>query len=232
MTVVATANVRDTLDLDRAELALSLVLEHDPDVLALEEWPKGRDHLVKQAGLGQARAPEGGGPVTWRKGRYSLVSCKGRTLARRELVGHLIGRKSRLPTSIANVTRLHDELTGRDDVVIAFHLTAEIQYAGRYRTDAAHWLRVRRHKRECRRLRRIIRRQFAKVDGNVYALGDTNFDGMELSPLTSCWKGHKGGSLGGRAVDIVFASRPADRVETQPTPSDHDAVIVTYKEHR
>lgn len=227
-TVVATANIRDTLDQTAAGHALALVLEHHPDILALEEWPKGRDHLVKAAGLGQARPAQGGSPVTWRKDRFGLVSCHGHTLSRVELVGHLIGRKARLPKSIANVTVLHDDHTGFDVAVISFHLTAEVQFAGQYRTDLAHRLRVARHKRERRRLGRIVRRQLAKGRDPI-PLGDTNFDGMELPPLISCWDGHPGGSLGGRAVDIVFATHPADRVETQPTASDHDAVIVTYR---
>jgi hypothetical protein len=62
----------------------------------------------------------------------------------------------------------------------------------------------------------------------VRVVGDTNFDGMTLAPLTSCWVGHKrdeaAGTLGRRTVDYVFAaatpptSRPCPPAPTT-TPS-------------
>ena len=62
----------------------------------------------------------------------------------------------------------------------------------------------------------------------VYACGDTNFDGLRLPPLVSCWRLRPGGTLGNRAVDIIYAPEPADSVRTYPTRSDHKAVLATY----
>ena len=94
------------------------------------------------------------------------------------------------------------------------HYTAEVQKDGAYRTDLAHRLRVRRHKRERRRTRRR-ERHHQRRGRFVVVTVDGNFDGLQLPPLTSCWDGRKAvGTLGGRTVDIVFADRPARRVET------------------
>jgi hypothetical protein len=114
-------------------------------------------------------------------------------------------------------------------VVIAAHLTAEIEDAthGGYKTDLKHRLRVMRHKREKRRLGKRAR-WHQKRGAEVYVLGDTNFNRMPLGGFVSCWDNRSGGSLGWRAVDIVYSDRPARRVQTISTHSDHDAVVATY----
>lgn len=224
---VATANVRVTLDHFEAAHALAEVLALNPDVGGLQEWPRGRDSLLKAASTyDYARNDLGGGPVFWRRDRYGLVRCRAVVLARRSFVGHLTGRKSTLPASVATLAILSDDETGAEVAVVNFHLTAEVQSGGRYRRDRSHRARVRRHKREVRRLARLARRQRRKR--TVAMLGDTNYAGLNIPGLVSCWEGRDGGTLGHRAVDVVYATRPAKAVRTVTTGSDHRAVIADY----
>lgn len=228
---VATANLFKGMPLDRVRVGVDTVLTHGVDIAGLQEWVSGRDAILRDLrsrGLSFCRPAEGGGPVVYTS-RFSPLHCRAVRLARREFVGHLPGRKNKLGPSLANLTVLCDDQTGDELAVINFHLTAEVQSGGKYRRDFAHRLRVRRHKRERRRLERLVRRQRRK-GRRVFALGDTNYHGMTLPPLRSCWRGRDGGTLGGRAVDVVYADTESDTVRTVKTGSDHLAVVVTYKE--
>lgn len=227
-TRVATANVKVTLDHLTAARALAEVLALNPDLGGLQEWPTGRDRLLKAASAyDYARNDAGGGPVFWRRDRFGLVRCRAVRLAGREFVGRLLGRKSTLPASWATLAILCDDESGGEVAVVNFHLTAEVQYGSAYRTDKAHRRRVRRHRREVRRLGRIARRQRRK-GRPVYLLGDTNFDRLCIPGLVSCWDGESGGTLGKRAVDHVYSTRRAKAVRTVTTDSDHRAVVADY----
>lgn len=230
-TRVACANVKVTLDHFGAAQALEDVLALNPDLGGLQEWPSGRDVLLRKASSYDfARNSAGGGPVFWRRDRYGLVRCRAVVLARRSFVGHLTGRKSTLPASVATLVVLCDDDTGAEVAVVNYHLTAEVQYGGGYRTDKAHRPRVRRHKREVARLTRLARRQWRK-GRRVYLIGDSNFDGLRVKGFRSCWTGPDlpdGGTLGNRRVDIVFAATVPKRVRLVKTPSDHRAVVVDY----
>lgn len=228
---LSTANFFKGMPLDRTRAGVDTVLTHGIDIAALQEWVSGRDSILRDLrtrGLSFCRPAQGGGPIVY-TARFSPLHCRAVTLAHREFVGHLPGRKDRLPASIANLAVLADDKTGDEVAVINFHLTAEVQHAGRYRRDPAHRLRVQRHKRERRRLSRLVRRQQRK-GRTVFALGDTNYDGMALPPLRTCWRGQRGGTLGHRAVDVIYAETDADTVRTVETGSDHLAVVATYKE--
>lgn len=227
-TRVITANVPiRKLSPDQRARALKTILDRHPHYVGLQEW--GEDLLLQAAakcGFGVARA-KGGPPIMFDLGRTGLLRVHARRLARAELVGHLIGRKDRLPVSIATEAIFEDDELG-EGVVIDAHLTAEVQFGGTYRTDLAHRLRVMRHKRERRRLCRRVRHHLSKGRW-VRVTIDGNFDGLELPPLTSCWDGRKQvGTLGGRTVDIVFGDVPARHVDTFATGSDHRAVEATY----
>lgn len=230
-TRVATANVRVTLDHLQAAQALQSVLELNPDVGGLQEWPKGRDALLKAApAYDFARNDAGGGPVFWRRDRYGLLRCRAVVLHGRSFVGRLVGRKSTLPPSVATLAVLCDDETDGEVTVINYHLTAEVQHGGAYRSDRAHRPRVRRHKREVHKLARVARRQ-ARKGRKVILLGDTNFDGLRIKGLTSCWVAAglaKGGTLGNRRVDIIFATSAPKQIRLVKTPSDHRAVIADY----
>lgn len=229
-TRVATANVFKGLDHKQAAHALVEVLAFMPDLGGLQEWPTGRDSILKSAAAYDfARNDAGGGPVFWRRDRYALVrGPRAVVLARRSFVGHLTGRKSTLPTNYATLAILCDDETGGEVAVINFHLTAEVQYGGGYREDKAHRARVRRHKREKRKLGRVARRQKRK-GRKVYALGDGNYDGLRIRGLVSCWVGQPHtGTLGKRCVDAVFSTHKSRLVTTVATGSDHRAVISDY----
>lgn len=229
-TRVITANVPlRNLDADEERHALDAILAHRPHYAGLQEW--GSDKLLKAAakrGYGYARG-KGGAPVLFNLDRTGLIHVGAYRLARREFVGHLAARKSRLGKSILTEAVFEDDQLG-EVVLLNGHFTAEVQSGGTYRRDLAHRLRVRRHKRERRRTsrrarwhRRKGRRAFVTVDGN--------FDRLSMKGLTSCWEGRKPeGTLGGRTVDVVFTDRRAQAVNTFRTGSDHRAVVATYEE--
>lgn len=225
-TVVATANIPvRSMSPDEVRAALRTVLAEHPHYVGLQEVGPGADRLLSEARrYGRARA-KGGPPILFDLDRTGLLHVRPRRLAGREYVGHLPGRKNRLPASIATEAVLEDDVLGEGRVICA-HLTAEVQSGGRYRRDAAHRLRVMRHKRERRRLRRLARRSGRR--GWVVVVLDSNFDGFTLPPLKSCWDGRKGGTLGSRAVDVILTPWSARRVHTIATGSDHRAVVAVY----
>lgn len=234
-TDVGTANIEFVLGPGDFETTLRKVLAEDPDIQAVQEAGPNRDHILDRAcdelGYAWARAP-GGDPVLWKISRYGKTAkwVKPIKLAGAEFVGHLPGRKSRLGPSIATEVGLDDHHTGDVEVVLSYHLTAEIQDVrggGGYKKDPGHLLRVARHIREKFRLGR--RARMHKRRGRVVRLcGDGNFAGMKLRGFVSCWLNRKGGTLGGRAVDIIFAATRGAALRIIKTLSDHDGVVVTY----
>lgn len=236
-TTVLSMNEKDTLPDGIAEADLRRVLhEADPDLGGLQEWSTVRDRatslVMLQTGRAWARGPHGGGPVFWRIGNHQERAVRSIRLSRGEFVGHLLGRRSRLGPSWATEAVLDDLPGKRPDgsqtVVLNAHLTAEVQVGAGYRKDLAHRLRVMRHKREKRRLGRRARAH-KRRGRRVFVVLDGNFDGLELGGFVSCWEGHDGGSLGSRAVDIVFTTGRAVAVKTYKTHSDHRAVAATYR---
>lgn len=230
-TVVGTENVFVHLDLEQAGDALAIGLSHHPDILGLQEWPKGRDHLIEATkGYASVRPDHGGGPIVYKTSRYGVLHCGAVVLARGSFVGQLVGRKSKLPDSVATEAFFHDEATGHEIAVLNAHLDAEVQADGKYRTDSAHRPRVRRHKHEVRRIERWVAKQH-RAGRIAYVVLDGNFDGLQIKGLVSCWDGHENhaGTLGHkRKPDIVFGPRNAAHVVTAATPSDHDAAFATY----
>jgi hypothetical protein len=75
----------------------------------------------------------------------------------------------------------------------------------------------------------LVREQLA-MGRTVYALGDSNFDGLGLPRLTSAWMGRDDhpGTLAGsrRRIDDVHGPRAASSVTLLPNASDHRAVLV------
>lgn len=244
-TRVASINLRFTLSGAAFEKGLREVLRDRPDLAALQEAGTNRDGILERVardlGYGWCRPKSPNGdptmPVMWRVDHYRLRSCRAVRLARREYVGHLPGRKDRLPASWATeavFTTLRPTSNSGDDapstVLLNYHLTAEVQMGAGYLKDAAHALRVLRHRREKRRLGKRAR-MHKRRGRETRAAGDGNYDGMTLGGFVSCWEApHPGirGTLGNRAVDIIFADRKPGKLWTVETPSDHDAVVVTY----
>lgn len=246
--IVAQANIRVTLNQQEADQALAKVLQPDehgrrPELVGVEEWDGKAPAWIRVATDNQLqrstkdtayqfkRPPSGGNPVLWDGTRWGLLSIRTEVLVKGGFVGHLAGRKSHLDDSLATVAEFADKLGGRDAVFIVFHLTAEVQKGSRYRLDPAHALRVLRHKRERRALQRLVRWYLAR-GWVVYVAGDTNYDGMPLRPLRSCWHDKKReGTLGGRTVDEIYAQQDALDARRVPNRSDHDGVVATYRRY-
>lgn len=236
-TSVASGNLVYTLTAARFEVGLRLILADRPHIVCLQEAGPNRDGIIQrvseETGYDWARA-KGGGVVMWQTKRYTVRACRPVLLAGAEFVGHIPGRKDRLPASICTEVILDERATGDVIVVENFHLTAEIQDVrggNGYKKDPLHLLRVLRHLREKHRLGRRCRRH-KRHARRVFAVGDGNFAGMRLGGFTNCWDGKKTpphGTLGGRPVDIVFAAEKRLALWTLQTPSDHDALVVTYR---
>lgn len=227
--VIGSANIRDTLPDAAAQEAVRAWLSEGVELGALQEWARGRDRLIPGGHIKHGRGDQGGGPIVWNATRYEPVRpIKAKRLVGGGLVGRLPGRRSTLGPSWATLGVFHDEVLGQQVSLINVHLTAEVQQGAGYRKDGQHAKRVRRHKAEVRAIKRLVLARRLRGD-RVYVVGDTNYDGLELEPLVSCWKGRSGGTLGGRAVDYVFAPERADRVQTIHTKSDHRAVVATYR---
>lgn len=246
---VGSVNAYVVLSDDQAEQLLRTVLRVlAPGLCSIQEWDgptpdlhtAGRqsidvdvliEHVTKGTHLRFVRPVGGGGPQVYDSSRYDLQKCYAETLVPAGFVGHLAGRKDRLPASLATVGLYFDGILNERVALIGPHLTAEVQKGKSYRTDAAHRLRVLRHRRERRALRLLVRR-LQRKGWRVYVAGDTNFDGMPLAPLVSCWVNHQhaeaAGTLGARTPDIVYGPEKAADVETLPTRSDHDAVVAVY----
>lgn len=247
--VIGTANIEVTLTDEQADAALWVVLRHAPQLLGVEEWDgpkpalngdawteaKGDSRLAKilaNTGYKWARPRTGGNPIVYASKRYGLLNCYAELLHKASFAGHLAGRKSMLPASRATVGIFEDLVLGGTDALVVIHLTAEVQNAaGNYRLDAAHALRVVRHRIERRKVRLLVL-ELRRAGHRVKVVGDTNFDGMPLPPLVPCWDEHAKaeatGTLGSRTVDYVYADKPASRVTIIPTASDHDAVVAEY----
>lgn len=239
-TTGATCNLRYTMPAALFETGLRKVLAEDPDWVALQEVGPNRDHILTKVGgeLGYAWArPKGGGePVMWKIARYGKTarSVKPIRLARAEFVGHLAGRKDRLPASIATEVILDDLESKHPDgtvvPILDYHMTAEIQDVrggGGYKKDPGHLLRVLRHQREKYRLGRRMR-MHKRLGRDPKAAGDGNFADMVLRGFVSCWKDRRGGDLGGRAVSIIFGATRGVHLWTLKTGSDHLTLFVTY----
>lgn len=248
-TDVATANVRCSLRLDEARKALGAVLDLEPDLIGLQEWGLSRHRLLRETGIvrlvpqfgvrirrGTAgREPAylwaspiaGGCPVGARADRFELIECHSRILswiARGDQAGRGL---TILPPRIATVGVYRDRQRDRNVSLVNFHLTPGVQVSGRYREDRPRL--VKRHQGEVRKLNRLIG-ELLMLGHVVYAMGDSNFDGLRLAGLTSAWEGRENepGTLGPRRhVDDVYGAGRSDSVTLLTSDSDHKALIVS-----
>jgi hypothetical protein len=250
-TVVATANVLCDLPLPAAGRTLELVLEHSPDLVGLQEWSVRRAGLLRASGRvglvaplagelprrlprrGSARpqyrwsAPlVGGCAVGARADRYELLEATSRPVS-------LVGRGENPerwwgvePPRLMTVAVYRDLRLEGTVSVVDFHLTPGVQARGQYREDRPRL--AARHRQEIRRVQQAVDEQLA-LGRTVFALGDSNFDGLRLARLESAWQGREDepGTHGRRRkIDDVHGPGPADAVTTLRTPSDHKAVLV------
>jgi hypothetical protein len=252
-TVVATANVLYKLPLEDARQVLSGVLEFEPDLVGLQEWNPPRYRLLRETGSvmwlppvgarpwgrhGQRRRTEqssgyrwvtpfiGGCAVGARADRFELLECRARLLSRpgrAERPDHWLSLE---PPRVATVAVWSERDGDRTVCLINYHLAPGVQRAGEYRGDRP--VLVARHRREVRAVEGLVQRHLA-LGHVVYALGDSNFDGLRLSTLESAWQGREAepGTLGARRkVDDVHGPGAATEVTLLGNASDHRAVLV------
>lgn len=226
--MVATANVLRDLDLGSAEEALALVLGHRPDLVGLQEWGlRRRRALIRTAPeYLWCPAPYGGCVAGARADRYQLRSWRLRSLGSFARCETSVRSFPLVPPRYANVSRWHDRLLDTDLSLVVYHLVPATQSRGSYRDDRP--LLVSRHRSEVAKLEAIVGVELARSD-LVYAVGDSNFDGLQLTGLTSAWEGREReprGTLGStRKIDDVFGPGRAVSVDLVANPSDHQAVV-------
>jgi endonuclease/exonuclease/phosphatase family metal-dependent hydrolase len=224
-TVVATANILCTLRREQARAAVEAVLAAGPDIVGLQEWGWSRRRLLPHTDFTWLAPPYGGNPVGFRPDRFEPLGCRLRPLG--WLAPSDRGERPVpvLPPRFATVVRLRDRLRDRTVSVVNYHLVAGVQSRGAYRADRP--LLAARHAVEVRRLQHLVDEQVASSHV-TFALGDSNFHGLRLPPLTSAWHGHGDcpGTLGSqRKIDDVFGPGPAATVTLVTTASDHKAVL-------
>ena len=228
--VVVYANVKVTLGKVAATRALGKVLGKagHADVIGLGEWGRSRASILHARSSYDWRRPlRGGGPLGLDRTRYRVETCRARKLIGRTQVEPDPGNPRRtLPTSWCTEVVAYDQILHERVTFLLYHLTAGIQGGdGRYKT-ASHPQRVARHQAEVRALEALVARH-QEFGRTVYALGDSNYDGLTLRGLTSAWAGHNdahGGDLGRRRVSDVFG--PGDAaVQLVSDGSDHRGMI-------
>ena len=245
-TDVATANVLCSLRDQDALDALCGVLDREPDLVGLQEWRMRRLRLLRGTGPVQVAAPGLPSPArtgaassgyVWvtsllgdcvvgaRGDRFELVSARSPVLG---WVGWSDRGARPLPVlapRFATVAVYRDRRRRRDVSVVSYHLVPGVQARGRYRPDRP--LLVARHRAEVARLHRVVAAELA-LGRTVYAVGDSNFDGLRVDGLTSAWTGREDGpgTLGShRKIDDVHGPGPADAVTLLSSASDHKTVL-------
>jgi hypothetical protein len=248
-TDVATANVLRTLPHDAARRALRDILALEPDLVGLQEWGVSRHLLLRETGSvrvpgglvsggGSSKQPGrytwvsslpllGGCPVGARSDRYQLLDTRFEVLGRLGRADRNAGPPPVAVPRIVTLAVFRDVPRDRVVSVVNFHLTPRVQAKGRYREDRP--LLVARHRAEVRRIDRLVGEQLS-LGRVVYAMGDSNFDGLRLAGLTSAWDGRDDdtGTLvaSRRKIDDVHGPGPATTVSLLSNDSDHRAVVV------
>lgn len=229
-TVVVTANVLRTLrDRDAGE-ALRGVLDVRPDLVGLQEWDVRRHRLLRRVGSPHyvwVGSVLGECPVGARADRFELLGRHFRLLAWFGWSDRGARAVPVVPLRLATVARFLDRTGDRTVSVINFHLTPGVQARGEYRSDRPRL--VAHHQHEVQNLGRLVNEEL-QLGHTVYAMGDSNFDGLRLPGLTSAWEGREDdpGTLGARRkIDDVFGPGPACSVTLLSSASDHKAVVVS-----
>ncbi len=248
-TVVASANVLFTLRDDEAAEALHAILDREPDLVGLQEWGVSRYPLLSETGWlrlpflrgVRLRRSGGGGaagyvwavpllggcPVGARGDRFELLECHVRILGWFGRADRSAGPPSIAVPRVITIAVFRDQRSDRVLTVLNFHLSPRVQASGRYRQDRPRL--VARHQAEVRNLSQLVAEQLAR-GRVVYAVGDSNFDGLRLPGLTSAWEGRgsEPGTLGShRKIDDVHGPGPSTTVALLTNASDHKAVVVT-----
>lgn len=248
MTTVASHNILRSLGRAEARVALHAVLDHEPDLVGLQEWGPKRIGLLRETGpvglLPWGPGFRARGEVGYHWSTALLGGCAiGVRADRYDVVGtHSVlldwpgfadkpGRPLRLePARIAALGVYRDRRTGSEVALVDYHLAPGVEVGGGYREDRPRL--VLRHQEEVRRISAIVDAQ-QRLGRTVFAVGDANYHGLKLDSLTSAWTGYEqlpGTLVDGRTIDDVFALTAPTEVEVVSTPSDHKAVIARFDE--
>jgi hypothetical protein len=250
-TAVASANILYKLAPDGARTALTQVLSHEPDLVGLQEWYVSRLRLLREFGdvrvlpglgtqfLRRPRDPayhwvsavSGGNVVGARADRFDPVAARVVFLSR-------IGRSDRPdrflrvePPREVTVGIFRDRDADRTVAMMSYHLAPGVEVDAAYHPERP--LLQTRHRGEVRRLERLIA-EYQRAGHVVYAVGDSNFDSLRLTGLTSAWEGREDhpGTIGSRTrkLDDVHGPGPATEVTLVTTPSDHKAVVAVRED--
>lgn len=254
---VLTQNVWVNAPIEVADAVLQRLLGLSPDIVALQEWPSGRNPLLKDTGAFE-RVPtarpaarrrrrwEPGtgmhwcrpvlgptGPIGLRADRYEVLDCQAMTLTPARRV-RPTPRHPRVTLSANRVSqiRAHDHLRDEEVVVLDYHLWAGVQIGGHYSQRPTDRARVDGHRDQVAALSALIQGHLA-AGRTVYALGDSNFDGLTLPGLVSAWDGRERQPRGthregNRKIDDVFGPTRPERVELVDHPDpriDHQGVL-------
>src|SRR4051794_18641842 len=205
------------------------VLEHRPDLVALQEWHPWRRGLLRGFGDFHWYQPLlGGCAVGARRDRFAPVSRGTRLLSppgRGDREGRPLGAE---PPRLASCTVQRDLRGGGTVALVDYHLVSQVRASGRYRPDRPRL--VARHRREASALLRVVD-ETVTAGHATYACGDSNLHGFRIPGLVSVWDRFPdhGGTLGPtRQVDDVHGPAAPVGVLTVATPSDHLAVVATY----
>lgn len=252
-TVVASANILSALPVRTAADALGQVVAEGPDLVGLQEWyPWRLPGLRGQGGVWlapplrlppvrvPATHPAAGPTYHWvatladgnvagaRADRFDLLDARAVLNVgpgRCDRPGQFLGIE---PPRFIAVGVFRDRASDRVVALLSYHLTSGVQVRGEYRSDRP--LLTARHRQEVRHLAELVA-QHLRAGHVVYAVGDSNLDGLRLPGLTSAWEGREDepGTLGSgtRKVDDVHGPGRASAVRRLTTPSDHQAVLVT-----
>jgi hypothetical protein len=245
-TVVASANILYKLPVRDARTALTQVLAHEPDLVGLQEWYISRLRLLRQFGdvrmvptLGTRllerpsepvyhwiSAVAGGNVVGARATRFEPVSSRVAFVSgfgRSDRPDRALGIE---PPRVVTIGIFRDREVDRTVAMMSYHLTPGVELGAAYIPDRPRLQR--RHRSDVQRLERLVA-EHQEAGHVVYAVGDSNFDGLRLAGLTSAWEGreHRPGTIGHgtRKLDDAHGPGPATRVTLLTTPSDHKAVV-------
>jgi hypothetical protein len=252
-------NVWVNAPVEIAQAVLQRVLDRGPDIVGLQEWPSGRNPLLKATGTfarfpmvrrvlrGPWRPGEGvewarpllgpTGPIGLRADRYEVLACSAVTLTgSRRIRPTERHPRARLPANRATLAVAHDHELDEEVAVIGYHLWAGVQVGGHYSERPSDRARVDGHRDQVAALGRLVIDQLAR-GRVVYALGDSNFDGLDLPGLVSAWDGREHERRGThedghRKIDDVFGPGRAVRVEVIEHPEqqiDHQGVLAVRR---
>lgn len=244
---VLTQNVWVNAPIDVAEAVLRRLLGREPDIVALQEWPGGRNPLLSATGtfervptarraVRRRRRWEPGAGLTWsrpvlgptgpiglRADRYEVLDCRAMTLTPARRVRPTPKHpRATLPANRATQILAHDHQRDEEVVVLGYHLWSGVQVGGHYSQRHGDRARVDGHRDQVAALSALIGDHLAQ-GRTVYALGDSNFSGLTLPGLVSAWDGRERQARGThrgsrRKIDDVFGPTRPERVELVDHP--------------